>query len=74
MSIQSEITRISGAKGDIADAIEYKGVTVPLGAMIDDLAMLVLQIESAWPDGDNIGYGNGGAVVGSSIVGTATVS
>lgn len=46
MSIQSEITRISGAKSDIADAIEIKGVTVPSDAMIDDMAELILQISS----------------------------
>ena len=46
MSIQSEITRISGAKSDIADAIEIKGVTVPSGSMIDDMAPLILQIQS----------------------------
>ena len=46
MSIQSEITRISGAKSDIADAIEIKGVTVPTDSMIDDMASLILQIQS----------------------------
>jgi hypothetical protein len=46
MSIQSEITRIASAKSDIADAIEYKGVTVPAGSMIDDMAALILQIQS----------------------------
>ena len=46
MSIQSEITRISGAKSDIADAIEEKGVTVPSGSTIDDMAELILQISS----------------------------
>ena len=44
MSIQSEITRISGAKSDIADAIELKGVTVPTASKIDDMAALILQI------------------------------
>ena len=47
MSIQSEITRIASAKSDIADAIETKGVTVPSGSMIDDLAALILQIQSS---------------------------
>ena len=46
MSIQSEITRIAGAKSDIADAIEEKGVTVPSGSTIDDMAELILQISS----------------------------
>ena len=35
MSIQSEITRISGAKSDIADAIEAKGVSVSSSTKID---------------------------------------
>ena len=46
MSIQSEITRIASAKSDIADAIEYKGVTVPGGSKIDDMAALIRQIRS----------------------------
>ena len=51
MSIQSEITRISGAKSDIADAIEIKGVSVPSGSMIDDMANLILQINSGGGSG-----------------------
>ena len=51
MSIQSEITRISGAKSDIADAIEIKGVTVPSDSMIDDMANLILQINSGGGSG-----------------------
>lgn len=47
MSIQSEITRIASAKSDIADAIEEKGVEVPSGSMIDDMAELILQIRSS---------------------------
>lgn len=45
MSIQSEITRLSGAKSDIADAIEGKGVTVPSTAKLDEYATLVSQID-----------------------------
>lgn len=41
MSIQSEITRLSGAKSDIADAIEAKGVPVPSSTKLDDYAALV---------------------------------
>lgn len=41
MSIQSEITRITGAKSDIADAIEAKGVTVPAATKLDGYAALV---------------------------------
>lgn len=46
MSIQSEITRISSAKSDIADAIEQKGVTVPANTKLDGYAALVLQIDT----------------------------
>lgn len=41
MSIQSEITRLSGAKSDIADAIEAKGVPVPSSTKLDGYAALV---------------------------------
>lgn len=41
MSIQSEITRISGAKSDIADAIEAKGVSVSSSIKIDGYAALI---------------------------------
>lgn len=44
MSIQSEITRISGNVSDALDAIENKGVTIPSGANSDDLADLIAQI------------------------------
>ena len=50
-TISSEITRISGAKDDIADAIEIKGVTVPSGSKIDDMAALILQISSGGGSG-----------------------
>ena len=50
-TISSEITRISGAKEDIADAIEIKGVTVPSGSKIDDMADLILQINSGGGSG-----------------------
>ena len=45
MSIQSQITRISGAKSDIADAIEAKGVTVSSSTKIDRYAALIAQID-----------------------------
>ena len=44
MSIASEITRLQGAKSDIADAIEAKGVTVPSSTKIDGYAALVAAI------------------------------
>lgn len=46
MSIQSEITRISGNVSDALDAIERKGVTIPAGATSDDLADLIDQIDN----------------------------
>ena len=46
MSIQSEITRISGNIADALDAIEEKGVTIPAGSSSDDLADLIGQITS----------------------------
>ena len=48
MSIQSEITRISGNVSDALDAIEAQGVTVPSGAKSDDLASLIAQISNFW--------------------------
>ena len=45
MSIQSEITRISGNVADALTAIAAKGVTVPQGSNSDDLATLIAQIE-----------------------------
>lgn len=50
MSIQSEINRISGAKSDIADAIEDKGVTVPSGTKLDGMANLIEQIPAGGSD------------------------
>ena len=45
MSIQSEITRLSGAKSDIADAIEAKGVTVPASTKLNGYANLINLID-----------------------------
>lgn len=45
MSIQSEITRISGAKSDIADAIEAKGVSVSSSTKINGYAALINLID-----------------------------
>lgn len=46
MSIQSEITRISGNVSDALTAIGNKGVTVPSGSNSDDLATLIASISS----------------------------
>lgn len=59
MSIQSEITRLSGNISDALTAIATKGVTIPTGSNSDDLAMLIGQIQT--------GGGGAGAI---SIVDT----
>lgn len=46
MSIQSEITRLSGNVSDALAAIESKGVTIPSGSNSDDLATLIGQIQT----------------------------
>ena len=46
MSVQTEITRIEGAKTAIATAIAGKGVAVPEGTKLDGLAALVESIEA----------------------------
>lgn len=46
MSIQSEISRISGNVSAALDAIADKGVSIPLGANSDNLATLVEQIQT----------------------------
>ena len=43
--IMNEIDRIEGAKGDLAGAIEEKGVEVPEGAKIEEYPGLVRQIQ-----------------------------
>lgn len=45
MSIQSEITRLSGNVSAALTAIEAKGVTVPSGANSNDLATLIGEIK-----------------------------
>ncbi len=50
MSVQSEITRITSAKSQIATAISNKGVTVPNGALISEMAELIEDI----PTGENL--------------------
>ena len=46
MSIASEITRLQGVKADILTAIGNKGVTVPAGAGLDDVAGLIDDIQA----------------------------
>ena len=50
MSIQSEITRLSGNVAAALTAIGAKGVTIPSGANSDDLATLIAQIEGGGGD------------------------
>ena len=45
MSIETEITRLQGAKNDLATSIAAKGVTVPAATKIDGYAALVDQIQ-----------------------------
>ena len=60
MSVQSEITRLTTAKSDIATAITNKGVTVPSGTKLDGMAALIGSIES--------GGGGGGSSQGGFSV------
>ena len=46
MSIQTELTRITNAKAAVKAAIEGKGVTVPDGTLLDDMAPLIESIET----------------------------
>ena len=50
MSIQTELTRITNAKAAIKTAIEGKGVTVPEGTKLDNLAALIEGIEAGVGD------------------------
>lgn len=45
MSIASEITRLSGVRGDIFTSITNKGVTVPVGSTFSSCPSLIDQIE-----------------------------
>ena len=77
MSIQSEITRISGNVSDAFTAITNKGVTVPAGSTSDDLADLIGQITgSGGIDGNNLAYGYtspSAPYVGIAEVGTTII-
>ena len=52
MSIQSEVTRLSGAKSSIATAIENKGVTVPSGTKLDGMPALINSISTGTDTSD----------------------
>lgn len=46
MSIQTELTRINGAKADLKSWVEENGVTVPDGTLIDGLVELAKTVET----------------------------
>lgn len=48
--VNAEIDRIDAAKAAIIAAIEEKGVTVPEGALIQDLPQLIQQIATMNPN------------------------
>ena len=66
MSIQSEITRITGKRDESFTEVANKGVTVPSGATIDDLPGLIRQIQT--------GSGGGGSAETLLASGTYTVT
>lgn len=47
-NIKTQISRLSGAKSDLATAITAKGVTVPDDTTLDGYAALVEQIDTGW--------------------------
>lgn len=51
MSVQDQIDRLSGAKSDIAAAIENKGVTVPTATALDGMAALINDIDTTGATG-----------------------
>lgn len=54
MSIASEISRLYGVRGDIFQAIEAKGVTVPGGSKLDDCPDLIAAITGGGGGGGDI--------------------
>ena len=64
MSIQTEITRISGNVSDALDAIAAKGVTIPSGSNSDDMATLIGQIST----GGNVETNKAATLAGGTTV------
>ena len=54
MSVQSEIARLKNAKTDIVNALTEKGVEVPVGATIDEMADLIRSIKAGSSVSDEI--------------------
>ena len=59
MSIQSELTRIKGAKADLQSWVEENGVTVPDGTLIDGLVELAKTVETGGGGEQSLGYATG---------------
>lgn len=57
MSIQTELTRIKGAKADLQSWVEENGVTVPDGTLIDGLVELAKTVETGGGGVSGITYG-----------------
>ena len=54
MSVQTQIDRISGAVSAALTALTEKGVTVPAGTKVDDLAALISGIEAGGGDENKV--------------------
>lgn len=72
MSIQTQIDRISDSVSAALTALTEKGVTVPDGTKVDDLAALIAAIESGGGSGVTIQRVTGTCTVGSDGYGVAT--
>ncbi len=58
MSIQTELTRLTNAKAAIQTAIEGKGITVPVGTLLDGMAALIESIEAGGGGGVRVEQGS----------------